>query len=316
MPLLSVITSVYNETDSYIIESINSILNQTLSDFELIIVNDNPGRKGLDELMESFSDNRIRLYHNSENCGLAISMNRAAKYAKSDILVRMDADDVAELDRFEKQYKIYKTDNYDLIFSNFSRIDENSNIIDRAVNKKSSEGTELALKVALNPSIIHHPTVMMRKSLFDAVGGYRPYPCSQDGDLWLRMQENGCRFYYIGTPLLKYRVSSTSTTYRKWFLQRLTCHYFFQNSCDRLFLGKDDYSEENYHRYLKINGLNNPNAEKKYKRGQNFLSKAANSNGIKRLVLRILAFLSTPLLRKHFINEIRKRKYLRKNNIR
>ena len=72
MPLLSVITSVYNETDSYIIESINSILNQTLSDFELIIVNDNPGRKGLDELMESFSDNRIRLFHNSENCGLAI----------------------------------------------------------------------------------------------------------------------------------------------------------------------------------------------------------------------------------------------------
>ena len=96
--------SIYNETVDEMLMSVESIANQSITDVEVIIINDNPTRK--DEIEVALSqllanDNRFNLYHNESNIGLAMSMNRAADLANSEFLIRMDADDVCEGERFQ-----------------------------------------------------------------------------------------------------------------------------------------------------------------------------------------------------------------------
>ena len=104
-PTVSVLMSVYNETENEILESVWSIINQTYKEWELLIVNDNPNSlvyEGILSRVEKL-DSRIRIIKNDHNMGLALSMNEAAKESKTDILARMDADDIAETTRFEDQ---------------------------------------------------------------------------------------------------------------------------------------------------------------------------------------------------------------------
>jgi glycosyltransferase involved in cell wall biosynthesis len=104
-PKISVLMSVYNEPESIILESVNSILTQTFSDFELLIVNDNPQNHEVEAILERIAkmDSRIRIIKNERNVGLAISLNRAADVAKANYFLRMDSDDVSMPNRFEKR---------------------------------------------------------------------------------------------------------------------------------------------------------------------------------------------------------------------
>ena len=215
--------STYNEPERYIRESVDSILAQTLNDFELIVVNDNPQRQDIGAILESYNDSRLVFIQNEQNIGLAMCMNKAAAIAKADIFARMDADDVAEKDRLSIQYNIITSKDCDFVFSSFTRIDEDSKTVSPFVPSSGDEhGIRVSHQVALNPSCVHHPTVMMKRTIFEKVEGYRNFPCSQDADLWLRLQEVGCRFYKIDQPLIRYRINSQSVSKQKWFRQRLT----------------------------------------------------------------------------------------------
>ena len=96
---------------------------------------------------------------------------------------------------------------------------------------------------------------MMRRETFERVGGYRDFPCAQDSDLWMRMQEGGAAFYLLKRPLLKYRINSEGTTQKKYFKQQLTLHYIYSLSIERLETGKDSFSKDNYTDYLSKCGL-------------------------------------------------------------
>ena len=99
--LISVILPAYN-AEQYIKESIDSILTQSLRDFELIIINDGSLDK-TEDLILSYSDNRIIYIKNEKNLGLIKTLNKGVSYAKGSYIVRMDADDVCMPNRFEKQ---------------------------------------------------------------------------------------------------------------------------------------------------------------------------------------------------------------------
>jgi glycosyltransferase involved in cell wall biosynthesis len=90
-PKISVLMSVYNENFTEIEESIKSVLEQSFSEFEFIIINDNPNRKDLSSFLHTYhrSDDRIIVLENSENIGLARSMNYAASVARAGVLARM-----------------------------------------------------------------------------------------------------------------------------------------------------------------------------------------------------------------------------------
>ncbi len=315
-PRLSILMSVYNEPDYQIKESVESLLCQTFSDFELIVVNDNPNRKDVESIIGNYHDNRIRFYHNEKNIGLAMSMNKAASLACADFFARMDADDIADVQRIEKEIEALAK-GYDIVFSHYSFIDEMSHeLTGRKAPQYSNEN--ISRKISLDPSIIHHPTTLFTKAIFDKVGGYRDFPCSQDADLWMRMAEAGAQFYYISDNLLRYRINSQSVSNKRWYKQQLTCNYIFDLSLERLQKGEDSYNLDSYTRYLQKWGVENPNAELRLRNCYSLLSKsatlAANGKRIASLILRIRVFLSSSLMRNHYLALKKKERILNRKN--
>ena len=105
MVCVSVLMSVYNEPEEWMRVAIDSILGQTFTDFEFIIINDNPKRKLNREILSDYAkqDKRIVILENEENIGLTKSLNKGLKVAKGKYIARMDADDISLSDRLEKQ---------------------------------------------------------------------------------------------------------------------------------------------------------------------------------------------------------------------
>lgn len=245
--------SVYNETESEVLECMQSLLAQTYADFEILIVNDDPASEANRTVLAKIAemDSRIRILHNEKNIGLALSMNYAAQFAKGRYLARMDADDVCMPTRLEKEYAVISKGEYDLVCSGFLLIDENSNEITEK-NAKSFFHTPENIRESLPyKSVIHHPTVIMTREIFERVGGYRDFPCSQDYDMWLRLLTAGARFYMIPEELLKYRIRGASISATKRLRQKLTLEYIRDLYVERLKRGTDSFSVENYQNYLK-----------------------------------------------------------------
>ena len=102
---ISVVMTVYNE-ENYLKAAIESILNQTFKDFEFIIIDDGSTDKS-SKIIESYKDPRI-IFYQSENRGMVYQFNFGIKQASASIIARMDADDIAEINRFELQYKFLR----------------------------------------------------------------------------------------------------------------------------------------------------------------------------------------------------------------
>ena len=254
--MLSVIISIYNESLKEISQSIGSILDQSYTDFEVIVVIDNPQRiDALDFLIGiEKTDPRIQHIVNSKNIGLAMSMNKAARSSKGEYLVRMDSDDICEQERFEIQFQAMRESNADVVCSDYQYIDETGNILQ--IHHYVPSDYELVKNLPFD-NAIHHPTVMMKKEAFDRVGGYRDFPCSQDYDLWLRMLDNGCTFKIIPQKLLRYRIRNNSVSNCIRVKQYFTIKYCKQLYKERKKKGIDSYSKENYERYLYLHNVYN-----------------------------------------------------------
>ena len=313
-PILSVLMIVFNESKAQIVESVHSMLEQSFSDFELIIVNDNPRRDDIQDIINQFADDRIRIIKNESNIGLAMSMNVAASQARADIYARMDADDIAEFDRFAIEYEIIRRPDVDVVFSNFVYIDNESKPIEEKYKRNFLEGPVDSRDIALRPSLIHHPTVMMKRNIFEKVGGYRDFPCAQDSDLWMRMQENGALFYRIAKPLMRYRINPKGTTQKKYFKQQLTAHYIFSLSIERMTMGKDSFSKDNYEAYMKRCGIDSIYKERCFHNGIALLRKAKEKIGVIKIWYRIAAFAISPQHRKYY-NMVKYKKSLLHENI-
>ena len=202
--LISVILPAYNVQDT-IGESIDSILSQTFTDFELIIINDG-SQDNTEEVILAYSDKRIRYYQNEQNKGLIYTLNRGLDLAQGKYIARMDADDVSLPTRFEKQVKV---------------MEENSNIVvcGTLIEPFGVKGTEKIEMLLLEKSddikdclflrsCFAHPTVMIRKKvLVDNNVRYNlDYPYAEDYRMWIDLSFLG-DFYNIQEPLLRYRLS-------------------------------------------------------------------------------------------------------------
>jgi len=312
-PQCSILMSIYNESEGYIRESITSILNQTFSDFELIIIIDNPLRSDVAQIISEYNDDRIKIDFNEKNIGLALSMNRAFNLASTDIIVRMDADDVAVLSRLEEQVPLIMSGKYDFVFSDYSFIDSNSNAIARSSGILIDKDEDLNKKIQL-ACMIHHPTVAFTRDIFQKAGGYRNFPCAQDLDLWLRMAEKGCRFGYLDHKLLRYRVNEKSTSSQKWHKQHLITQYIYELSLERLKKGTDSYSEKDFETYLKRWGDGDEKKLKKLRDNYDRLDKALcyrlSGHPYKSFIMRLLVFISSDVYRRHYLVMRDKKKYL------
>lgn len=204
VPKVSVIMSVFNE-EKYLKYSIESILSQTYSDFEFIICDDASTDNSVNLVREYMKkDNRIKLLQNETNLGLAESLNRCIKIAKGEYIARMDADDICEVDRLERQIKFLESNhNVAVVCGGINLIDENNKIWGKRLLI-----TPLTKENIFKYNPIAHPTVMMRKNAVLDVGGYTVSPFTrrgQDFDLWCKLCEKGYNFEKIHDVLLNYR---------------------------------------------------------------------------------------------------------------
>lgn len=208
-PEITVIMSVYNSGE-YLRDSIKSILNQTYKNFEFLIIDDCSIDNSIDLIKEYASkDLRTKYFINSTNLGLAKSLNKLINVARGEYIARMDADDISLPHRFDMQLRVFeKYPDIDLIFGDTLNIDKNGNDICHCWIPNS---IEKILKELSHFNYVRHPTVMVKKETLIKFNGYNPFfRTGQDGELWIRMRDNGAKFYYLQKTLLLYRLNSNS----------------------------------------------------------------------------------------------------------
>jgi glycosyltransferase involved in cell wall biosynthesis len=185
-PKVTVLMAVYNG-ERYLRDAINSILKQTYTDFEFLIVNDcstDSSRK----IILSYSDSRIRLVENIENIGLTKSLNMGLSLCRGEYIARQDADDISLPTRLEKQVSCLNArPGIALLGTQTSCIDQNGNRF-KSIGLSRAESV-LAIRWQLlfgNP--FAHSSVMIRTNVLRDLGGYdEHFVTSQDFDLWSRL---------------------------------------------------------------------------------------------------------------------------------
>lgn len=207
-PLVSVVIAVYNG-GNLLIKSIDSILKQSYSNLEIILVNDG-STDDSSTVIRSVDDDRIKLLENGENRGLIYSLNYGIQQATGDVIVRMDADDIALPNRIKHQVEVLKRDpSLVAVGSWITLIDEN----DYPIGQWEYPETHTTIKWnQLFNSAMAHPSIMFLKSAFNKTDGYSvDYKYAEDYELWSRLGAVG-KLYNIQAPLILYRVHSGSVS--------------------------------------------------------------------------------------------------------
>ncbi len=202
---ISVIMGIYNSRSKDILKkSLESILNQTYKNFELIICDDgstNDCVKWAKEICKN--DDRVKFISNEKNMGLAYTLNHCLKEAKGEFIARMDDDDISHLDRFEKQIKFLKNNKeYGLIGCVLNLFDD-TGIWGKREYSEYVKKEDFLFRVA-----IPHPTVFARREAYEKVDGYRDMAKTyrvEDYDCFMRMFARGVKMYNIQEPLVDYR---------------------------------------------------------------------------------------------------------------
>lgn len=222
MHYISVIMSVYNERKEWLIESIESILKQSYSNFEFIIVLDQPENEKLRDLILYYADidKRVRVVINEKNCGLVHSLNKALSMAKGDLIARMDADDISELNRFEIQVKYLDFTRFDIVGGAMRFINEDGSVLGNS--SSYGQSPETCKKSLLFRAVLPHPTWMFRRSVIEDVGFYKHVQTAEDYDLVCRAVSFGKKAVNMPQILLNYRLRDTGVSVGKAYQQNKT----------------------------------------------------------------------------------------------
>lgn len=212
LPAISVLMPVYNG-EKFLRGAIDSILRQTFVDFEFIIVDDGSTDTTPVILQEyAQKDSRIRVMTNETNCKIAASLNRGLVAARAPLIARMDADDWSYPERLEKQEMFMKN------HPEVSVLGSSVALAGKQGSYKTFASNEEIRAYMLFGNPMFHPTVMMRKDIVLAAGGYSTENIPvEDYALWVHLSNNqNVRFYNFKHPLVVYRESmgNYSSAYR------------------------------------------------------------------------------------------------------
>ncbi len=203
--MVSIGMPVYN-AEKYIAFAIQSVLNQTFTNFELIIFDDGSTDNTI-AIIKSFNDKRIKFYHHEYNAGIAICLNQVIKFSSGTYFARMDADDIMFPDRLMTQVEfLNQNPSFDVIGSNAVIINEKNCIIGLRKIKEYS-----TFYHAMKSSVFIHPTIMghlnwFKDNLYDIdLSG------AEDYDLFFRTFFNS-KFKNLQEPVLFYRETNDSKT--------------------------------------------------------------------------------------------------------
>ena len=222
-PLISVVFTSYNHKE-YLCQALDSLLAQTFTDFELIIIDD-CSTDGSQEILSEYAkrDSRIRLTLNSKNSGSYVySTNQGAALATAPYLVFAQCDDWAENDQLEKLYFAIEHTNSGVVFSKSNLVDERGKFIGTDFDTRDSRfksrygnggliSSYDAFKELMQGCIIPNlSAAMIKRSLFNELNGLSSeYKVLADWDFWIRLSTVET-FYYVPDPLNNFRQHSTT----------------------------------------------------------------------------------------------------------
>lgn len=211
MPTVSVIVTTFNRKE-LLSNTINSILNQTFSDFELIII-DNYSNYDFNNLISEFNDQRILAYQNENNGIIAINRNYGMKVAKGEFIALCDDDDLWVPDKLEKQINLLRTkENYSLVCTGVTFFGDDTNfgkqsILSKMIFKILAYNLINAKYSLLLLTFITNSSVFFRKQIISNIGYLNEtieYRSVEDFDYWLRISLK-FKIYYLNEKLVKYR---------------------------------------------------------------------------------------------------------------
>jgi len=203
---VSVLMPVYRTPEKFLRESIESILAQTFTDYEFLILDDCPEHP-VEEIVNSYQDKRIKYLKNEKNLGISESRNKLVSLSKGEYLAITDHDDISMPERFAKQVNyLDKNPNVGVVSTSLKLIISKKNLINPENNRD--------IKVALMKGCyIAHPASMIRKSVMisNNIKYEETYSPAEDYKLWCELLPF-TDFYNIQEPLLKYRDWENNTT--------------------------------------------------------------------------------------------------------
>lgn len=205
-PKVTVLMSVYNG-ERYLNEAVDSILSQTFTDFEFLIIDD-ASTDRTPEILRGYDDPRIRIVTNEENLGLTKSLNKGLALARGEYIARMDADDISLPKRLEKEITFLDAHpNIALVGTSYQKIDHEGNSIGKYILP-----TNVTYQDLLKDNFIIHGSVIVRCEVLELLSGYNEFfkKC-QDYALWLQIAKI-CPLQNIDEILYKLRIHRDSVS--------------------------------------------------------------------------------------------------------
>lgn len=215
MPVISVLMGIYNENKTYASQAVDSILNQTFTDFEFIICDDG-SEPEFYQWLKGYcrKDCRIRLLRSKSNHGLAAALNNGLRYTQGKYIARMDADDRSAKERLARQYAFLESHPaYALTGCSAWMIGDRGTWGIRRMEEMPSKTS------FLRTSPFIHPAVMIRREVIQALHGYTEAQAAvraEDYDFFMRLYAAGFRGYNLQEPLLCYREDGRALKKRKY----------------------------------------------------------------------------------------------------
>ena len=203
---------VYN-AEKFLQQAIDSILQQSFTDFEFLICDDCSCDSSNEILQQAaMADSRIKLLHNDKNSGVTYTLNKLLREAASPLIARMDADDIAIANRLQLQYDfMQKYPEVAVAGGDLEIINESGVIIGKRCYPRTWKDIKSSIMCG-NP--LAHPTVVMRKDVIDKLNGYLEQRGCEDYYLWLRIADSGLELANIPEILLRYRLSANQIKQR------------------------------------------------------------------------------------------------------
>ena len=206
--LVSIIMPTYN-CAKFIKETIESVLNQTYENWELVIVDD-CSNDNTEEIVESFNDKRIKYHKLEKNSGAAVARTTAMKMAIGNYMAFLDSDDLWKKEKLEKQLEFMKKNNYNFTCTAYEQIDEEGNKLNKVIKtKKKANYNRILLDCPVGNS-----TVMYN---VDNLGKFEVPNIRKRNDdaLWLQILKREKFIYGMPDVLMEYRIRNNSISSNK-----------------------------------------------------------------------------------------------------
>lgn len=209
-PRVSVLTPIYNTKPEYLRECIESILNQTFTDFEFLILNDSPDNTEIEKIVLEYAkqDKRIKYSKNERNMGITPSRNKLLKMARGEYLAIFDHDDISVPTRLEQEVAFLdKNPNIGVVSGWLQYFGEQNEIV-----KKLEYDADIKILLTENCYVAHTAAMIRKSVLTDNNIEYEEfYSPAEDYRLWAYLMDV-THFYNIQNVLVKYRISNTNTS--------------------------------------------------------------------------------------------------------